>query len=272
MSKKEELVTQNNLPAGVDTDFLKSFGGGALDNLSTTDLVIPRYKLIQNTSKEGTPGKFVSNLSDIEHDVLDIIILDITNFRTMFPEPYNSGDKPLCRSNNGRVMTDPNGAGSGNCDSCQYAVWGKDKNGNTLRPPCSAGYSILCLVNTGAGLEPAIIGVKGAGIKPAKGYFTRMKTRGIAPFTYITKVVSESVSNAKGRFFVMGFDFGEVLDKATIEFAAEQYKIMQSMNRDVMIDLGREEEEAPAPQASASFNDALKSVTSEKDNGASEML
>lgn len=113
-------MTKNNETSMVTADdaftadmqaIMGEFGGGALDSLTTGDVVMPRYKLIQNTSRTGTPGKWISNTApDEELDELNIIILDISSYRVMFPA-QGQGDRPLCRSNDGMSKSDMNGVG-----------------------------------------------------------------------------------------------------------------------------------------------------------------
>jgi len=266
MTKANELTaaeTQDltTLSAG-SMDFLKGFGAGALDNLGASDLVIPRFKLIQNTSVKGTPGKFMTNLSEEEFDNLDVTILNITNFRTMFPTPYNAGDRPLCRSNNGKEKSDPNGVGSGDCARCQYAVWGRDTNGASRPPQCGAGYTILAIAEDGT---PCLFSIKGASIKPAKSFFTRMKTRRTAPFAYRTIISSKQEVSTRGRYYTFNFEFGPIHTEAEIRSAAEQYlALMPVMNSDAAMDMGTDDEtggQNNSNSASNTFRDDLTSVS-----------
>lgn len=253
-AQSEALQTKTQEAA--DLDFIKQFGTGTLDNLSSKDIVMPRYKLVQNTSKTGTPGKWVSSLDpEKELDKLEIVILAISNFRTYFP-PMGESDKPLCRSNDGYRKSDPNGIGDGVCASCRFNVWKKNERTGSVEPPeCRAGYTLLCIVELPDGTkEPAMISFKGTAIKPCKTYFTKMKGRGVAPFTYITVIEAVSEVNQKGRFFKPSFSFGRTLSKDEILYAAEQAKLFQNfITADFVIDAESEERTA-SPQTSAADN------------------
>lgn len=266
-SKDKQNTTLIATQGEPDLEFLRSFGTGALDSLSQRDIIMPRYKLIQNTSKTGTPGKWVSNLDpDREFDELHIIILEISNYRTYFPPKGENGDKPLCRSNDGYKKSDPNGIGDGDCDSCRYAQWKNDASGRGIKPACSSGYTMLGLiVLPEGGMEPGMISFKGSAIKPCKSFFTRMKTRGIPPFAYITVIGSESVTNDKGRFFKPSFDFGPYLNEETIRFAAAQGKMYKEyISRDIMADDSREDDDdspGDGVPGAASFLDKLEDTS-----------
>lgn len=252
-NKESTAITANNVP---DMDFLKSLDSGALDSLGQKDIIMPRYRLIQNTSKSGTPGKWVSNLSpENELDELVLVILHISNYRTYFPPKGENNDKPLCRSNDGYTKSDPLGIGDGNCDTCRYAQWAKGQ-----KPPCFAGYTILGLIINPDGVEPCMVSLKGSAIKVCRSFFTRMKTKGISSLAYKVHIRSESVVNDKGRFFLPVFEFGDYLTKPEILYASEQAKIYrQYISNDAMADV-HNDDEGPTHNASAA-NDFLNSLS-----------
>ncbi len=263
--ESQSLVTQGAVQNVEDMEYLKSFGRGALDSLGQGDLIMPRYRLVQNTSREGTPGKWLNNLdSSIELDRLNIIILQISNFRTYFPPKGQGNDKPLCRSNDGIKKVDETGVGDSFCKTCRYSVWRKDERGATVKPPCSMGYTILGLIELSPGMfEPGMVSFKGAAIRSCKRYFTRMTSRGIAPFLYLTSISSESVTNDKGRYFVPVFEMGRDLTREEINFAAEQFKsCRQYMNTDLMVDTFNDEEASSPSSGAADFLNSLEKAAS----------
>lgn len=238
---------------GPNMDVLRSFGLGALEDISASDIIMPRYKLVQSTSRTGTPGKWVSNVSDVEYDSLDVVILGISTYRIYFPEA-GGGDKPLCRSNDGIIKADGNGVGDGKCKNCRYNVWTKDKQDNSVPPKCREGYSLLVLVLQEDGtFAPGMISIKGAARRPAKQFFTRMKARGVTPLSYITRVTSVSEVNNKGRFFRANLDFGDnegwlPLDLVA-ELAEQAKNYMHYVGTDAMIDDDRDMGDTPTPTA-----------------------
>ena len=269
MATNKNVNTTSNLPAvattnAPDTEFLKSLGGGALEDISARDIIMPRFKLVQPTSRKGTPGKWISNVSDVEYDYLDVAILNIGNYQIYFPAA-GEGDKPLCKSNNGLTKASPDGIGDGKCANCRFNVWTKDANGNSVPPKCRSGYSILGFVFAPDGtMTPGVISIKGAAIKSAKQYFTKMKTRGFAPFSYITRIGAVSEVNAKGRFFKSVMDFATDAEgndiswlpkEVVLDLANQAKNYSQYIGTDVMVDADYEvEAEAPSSGAQDFLN------------------
>ena len=70
-----------------------------LEVFDTGDLVIPRYKIVQPTSKEGTPGLFRNNLTNEERDKVNVVVLAATKGRVCWSE--NIEEDPVCRSSDG---------------------------------------------------------------------------------------------------------------------------------------------------------------------------
>lgn len=246
---------------GVDKEFLLSLDNEVMDELGANDFILPRYRLIQNTSRTGTPGKWVSNLDpNKELDTLEIIILKITNFRTYFP-PAGQGDKPLCRSNDGKQKASPELIGDGNCSKCRYSVWAPNPTtGKSDPPPCFNGYNIFGLIRLPDGTtEIGTVSFKRAAVKACKSYFTRMKGKGYAPFAYPTFITAVAEVNDKGRFFRPEFSMGELLTMEEILAAADlskQYSDMFS-NLDFVDD--NDNSESGVSDFTRSLDDAISS-------------
>lgn len=269
MAKETNITTTDDVFMAEMQDIMTEFGGGAVDSLTTADVVMPRYKLIQNTSRKGTPGMWVSTTAlEEELEALNIVILDISSYRVMFPE-QGQGDRPLCRSNDGYSKSDVNGVGDGSCESCRYSVWSKDPNtGRNIKPRCASGYTLLGVILLPDGSQtPGMVSLKGAAIKPLKQYFTRMKTRNIPSFAYITTIKAEPKVNDLGRFFVPEFEFGETLSlEAVRDMALQARSFKQYISADIMADV---EIESPAPAAHSgadAFTSRLDDVVNDGDN------
>lgn len=58
MAKAMTKNKTNNLPAKPEPEML------GLQDFDNGDLVIPRFKIVQPTSKQGTPGMFRNNLTN----------------------------------------------------------------------------------------------------------------------------------------------------------------------------------------------------------------
>lgn len=219
------------------------FGGGAVDSLTSADVIMPVYKLIQNSSKKGTPGKWVSNIApEDELEELNLIVLDMSSYRVLFPA-QGQGDRPLCRSNNGISKSDVNGIGDGNCGTCRYAQWKKDQaTGRDIKPKCSEGRTLLGIVLHPDGTRlPGMVSFKGAALRPTKQYLTAMRTKsvslGIPSFAYVTNIASNLKVSEKGRYFIPEFEFGDNLDIETVrEMALQVVSFRQHLNPDILID------------------------------------
>ena len=63
------------------------------------DVLVPRYTVVQPTSKEGTPGTFRSNLDGSERSELNVVPLRIQRGRVLWSAEI--GTDPVCRSTDG---------------------------------------------------------------------------------------------------------------------------------------------------------------------------
>jgi hypothetical protein len=121
-----------------------------LEVFDTGDLVIPRYKIVQPTSKEGTPGVFKNNQTNAERDKISVVVLAATKGRVCWGE--NIEDDPVCRSSNGlqpsEEVENPVNPVCGTKENgkrfepvCPNAIW-QDHN---QRPVCDEVINLLCL-------------------------------------------------------------------------------------------------------------------------------
>jgi len=214
MSKATETATaqETALQSQADNAYIRSLGMGAIDNMDASMIKMPRYKLVQNTSKKGTPGKWISNIDNDEVDSIAGAVLAISQSRVMFGE-VGKGDKPLCKSNDGIRKSSADGIGDSYCAKCRYAQWGKGQGGASIKPACSQGYSLL-IAQPDAEMEnwgPAIVTIKGSAMRPAKAFFTAMKARNLPSFAYLTTLGSKAEVTEKGRFFQTVFSMSEDL-------------------------------------------------------------
>lgn len=240
---------------------MNEYGAGAIDNISAEDLVIPRYRIIQNTSRVGTPGKWVSNTdADNELDFLDMVVVAISKYRVYFPEA-GKGDRPLCKSNDGVHKSDSSGIGDGTCANCRYGQWGaKDPASGKATPPvCREGYTFTGYVLCEDGsTTPAMVSFKGSAMRPVKTFLTRMFKRQIPTFAYVVRISALSEVNDKGRYFRPSFDFGEdlSLDDAK-SFAIQSQSLKQYISSDILIDVDDDVVTSSNPSAGQDFMDSL---------------
>lgn len=188
----------NNDITTTDSTELEQFKSGSgsmlgMEGLDRSDMTVPRYRLIQNTSSDGTPGKFVSTLSGQEVDTITAVLMKVTKTRVMWPVAFSRGDKPECRSEDGKHKA--NGIGTGVCDTCPYGKW----DGR-----CKTSYTFLGVDDNS---EPFMINIKGSSIKPLKKFLTRILMKDLPLFAYKVVISAKEERNDKGRFWVTYIDF-----------------------------------------------------------------
>jgi hypothetical protein len=189
--------------------------------------------LVQNTSRDGTPGKFRDKLSGQEFDTLQVVLLGKTMARVYFPEGKLGAD-PLCRSNNGLVPISaellghpplamecgkylPNGK---YVPVCEHAVWSNyDRRTKTGKlPPCKEQAKLL-LIERDTGL-PYRLTLSKTSLKPLRdlidtlqrdslGAAARKEIRNIYDYTFT--ISSQKVVNSQGVFYTVTFGTPSVL-------------------------------------------------------------
>jgi hypothetical protein len=120
-----------------------------LAGIAREDLILPRLKIVQPISQEGTPGKFRLNLTGQEWDELRVVPLRYQPGRVLWGDDLKSLD-PICRSLDGEV---PDAAiqkpvsticterrGQDRIAACPAAMW----TGST-RPACAQTYGFIFL-------------------------------------------------------------------------------------------------------------------------------
>jgi hypothetical protein len=151
----------------------------ALVQLSNTALVVPPVEdytglgdiritptnitLVQAQTQDpgaARPGQFLNALSGEVYDEITVVLLSVSKPRVKFPAGSAFGEKPECRSNDGRVPSQyakiPQ---SKTCATCSHSKW---YNGN--RPPCQESYRLLFVMKE-TGL-PHYFQAKGMGYAP----------------------------------------------------------------------------------------------------------
>lgn len=77
-----------------------------LEDIDQGDIVLPRYTIVQPTSKEGTEGKFRANLTGQECDELQLIPIVFRKGMVLWDKEDRTHTTPLCRSNDA-MQPDP---------------------------------------------------------------------------------------------------------------------------------------------------------------------
>jgi len=147
-------------------------------------LIIPRMKIVQPTSKDGTPGTFLLNLTGEEFESLEsVIVIKVSRGRVMWDRDRDN-DKPLCRSYD-FLNPDPSLQEPQNDKCAEYITRGDKKvlqtvcpmatwGNNNERPECGEVYNLLCI--TGDRI-PFWFAIGGASIKPVRRYISAIALR-----------------------------------------------------------------------------------------------
>jgi|GEM_PF-1063171 len=189
---------------------LQGFTG--FEGIDSSAFVIPRMKIVQPTSKEGTPGKFFINLTGDEFEDLDIVVIKAMRGRVLWNRADQGSDKPLCRSadfmhpdssidnppspvcvkqlmNGGKTMLNP---------VCVNAGW----NGNT-RPACDETWNLLCVQKDD--FLPFWISCSGTSIRPVKKYLSAIALRRCPLWQFSTTITTEENKGDRGRYYSLKF-------------------------------------------------------------------
>lgn len=182
-------------------------------DVNSSDMKLPKIKLLQSTSPEVTKGKgkfaagqFYNTVTQEAADEIDCVLLDQGKSMVMWKKPFKRGEDPLCRSFDGKNKTE--GCGDGRCETCQYSsqnpkAWNNLKDGET-KPACNMSYVFLaqdCKTNM-----PFRIIVAGASVKSGKDFLNKLIPLRVAPFACKVTLKSHQEENDNGVFFVTDFD------------------------------------------------------------------
>lgn len=172
------------------------------EGLTLSDMVVPRYKIVQPTSKKGTQGNFFKVLTEEEVPAIDAIVIRVEKGRVMW-DPGNM-EEPICRSldyfhPDPRIETPQNAiccTGDGK-QVCSKGEWrGKTK------PECNMTYALLCIDRND--FMPFWLTVHGTSVEPVKRLNTTANFRGKGKFYIFNVTFSlEQQINDKGKYYVL---------------------------------------------------------------------
>ncbi|MGC8495055.1 MAG: hypothetical protein ACP5SH_25335 [Syntrophobacteraceae bacterium] len=226
------LVTTSHTEAGLPglPEELGGFTG--LEGLDASSFVIPRFKIVQPTSKEGTPGTLRINLTGDEFASLPIILVKAIQGRVLW-DPDQKNDKALCRSYD-FLTPDPSieSPFSPVCAKkvlnlrrqevltpvCPQAKWNKDSKGKDVKPECNETYNLLCL--QAEDFLPFWIALGGASIAPVKRYLSAIALRRSRLFAWETILTAEE-RKEPNRHYVASFSAPRPLDPERAAFVAQ---------------------------------------------------
>lgn len=208
--------TSGGVPSVFDADDIPT----GYDTLGPGDFVIPRMKIVQPSSKEGTAGTFRMNLTTEEFWKLRIVAIKAEPGRVYW-EKDSDNETPLCRSYDGRVpdpaIEEPPGqicvepmTSKGGKQIlqpvCSMAQWGENRE----RPACDSIYNVLC-VSIQDDL-PFWLTIGGTSITNFKKFVSSIALRRRKLCEFESEISLEEETNKKGRFFVLKFSVPKLVE------------------------------------------------------------
>lgn len=225
---------------GKQTIEYERFEVAGAEALDRSDIVVPRIRLRQPTSKFGSPqnaGQFHNNLTEQFADSIEAVVLRVSKGRVMWPEAFSGDNDPLCASDNGVMPRDGNGLSDkqpGPCVACQYAQWSPDGT----PPRCALVYTYLCADRNNDDM-PFLISATRTSVKAAKRWNSLLKLFGIRKSVRIT---SELVSGNQGQWYELKIEAGKTLTTDEIRRYADMARSLAAVEMSV----DTEPEEEPA--------------------------
>ncbi len=177
------------------------YGIEGLEGMGQRDVILPRWSVLQPTSKkEGTAGFFYRNLDAVTQEGLDVVILKINPSRLLWSGELNE-KVPECRSNDGVT-----GNTYGPCDQCQFNLWANPDLRRQLdegKPVkvCNFGYNIVMADVADDSL--ALLGAMGTSVRPIKVLASQFVQKRRSPFSALVHIATELQKNEKGKFYVL---------------------------------------------------------------------
>jgi len=212
-------------------------GAEALDR---SDIVVPRIRLRQPTSKFGSPqnaGQFHNNLTEQFADSIEAVVLRVSKGRVMWPEAFSGDNDPLCASDNGIMPREGNGLSDkqpGPCAACQYAQWSPDGT----PPRCALVYTYLCADRNNDDM-PFLISAQRTSVRAAKKLNSLLKLFGVQKSVRIS---SELVKGEQGQWYELKFEASNILTPEEMK----RYAAMAASLAAVEMSVDTEPEEEPA--------------------------
>lgn len=244
-----DIATINH--SGTAVGMVGGFGVEGFEGLGQSDIILPRWSLIQPTSKktqdDSKVGQFMRNIDGQFAPALTGVLLQVHQSRLLW-----SGDlqdkRPECFSRDGTT-----GSKYGNCAACQFNVQHnpalREQLDKGLTPKiCSYGYTYL-LIDDLEVESMALLGAMGTSVRPAKVLNTQFIQRKRPIYSAVVKIESERQVNERGKFYVLKPSVVRWLDLNGEEAARYRDRYLELQGA-VLRDID-EDEEPGAPGASA---------------------
>lgn len=186
-----------------------------LEDLDSRDFILPRWSLIQPTSKKDGAdehvGQFMRNLDGAFREHLDVVILKVSPSRLLWTGDL-ADKRPECFSRDGKE-----GSIYGACGQCQFnpqvnrQLLDELKAGNTTLKACGYGYTYVLVDDQETG-SLALLGAMGTSVRPAKILNSQFQMEHRSPFSCVVRIASEKQTNDRGKFYVLKPSIIEKLD------------------------------------------------------------
>jgi hypothetical protein len=242
---------------------LEGFTG--FEGIDPSNFIIPRIKIVQPTSKEGTAGTFRVNLTGDEFKELDIIAVKAVMGRVMWDKANPGNDKALCRSFDflrpDSSIEDPPSS------ECARYVMGTNKKQilkpicskgqwfDKERPECSETFNLLCVLAEDQ--LPFWISLHGSSISNTKKFLSAIALRRGILWHYVTTISLEERKEPH-RHYVCKFSAPQPITK---EFEAQIAPIVAGLkDADLKRTMEAEEAAAAGEEGSPDATDASQGV------------
>lgn len=164
-----------------------------LEEVGREDLIIPRVRIIQPTSKlEGDAGQFHFNLTGECRDSIHAVLLKMTKSRVCWDQDSLGAD-PLCASDDAKT---PRGQYASiyatHCENCPMAQWGEEA------PKCRLMYNFLATDLEG---DLFIIGLGSTSVKHAKKILSVFTLKRKPLFSRSVNIASVQMSDERGKWY-----------------------------------------------------------------------
>jgi len=214
-------------------------GYTGLEGLDPNTYIIPRMRIVQPTSKEGTAGNFRMNLTGEEFVSLRVVGVKAEAGRVLWDRD-GGGQEPICKSNDGffpaEDVTEPvcsaclevvklKGGREMSRPVCPKAQWGEDH----ARPECDATYNLLCL-NAEDDL-PFWLTLSGTSISAFRRFVSAIHLRRRKLFEYEVEISLDQKAGDKGKYFVAKFSAPKQVSR---EFLRHIIEIVQNLRHETV--------------------------------------
>ena len=189
-------------------------GYTGFETIDPSAFVIPRMKIVQPTSKEGTQGSLRINLTGDEFTSMDVVVVKAMQGRVMWDQGNPGNEKPLCRSSDflhpdSSIENPPSPECVRQVTSttkktmlkpvCPNAGW----NG-TEKPACGETWNLLCIQKDE--FLPFWLSLAGTSIAPVRRYLSAIALRRCPLWQFETVIATEEQKGDRGRYFVLRFN------------------------------------------------------------------